>query len=92
MCWKAILGASPSARLMHQADACDMALRRPATIQRALVDGLFVCVEAELDHTKWYRTTDKDIAATIYTGFSQVFRMLKCVTYRHSLVWPPQNR
>ena len=50
---------------MHQADACYVALWRPSAVQRALVYWLFVCVEAEFDHTERQGSADEDIAAAI---------------------------
>jgi hypothetical protein len=50
---------------MQHAYASDMALGRPATIERGLVHGLFEGVEADLDHAEWYGSTHKDVTAAI---------------------------
>lgn len=50
---------------MHQRDTCYVALRGPTSVQGALVDGLLIGVDTELDHTKRYCTSNKDVASAI---------------------------
>jgi hypothetical protein len=50
---------------VHQTDARDVTFRRPPAVQCALVDRLFVCVQPQLHHAEWHRSSNEDIAAAV---------------------------
>ena len=62
---KPVLWPATRARLMHQGDACYVALWGPTSVERALIDRLLIGVKAEFDHTEWYRASNEDIASTV---------------------------
>lgn len=43
-----------------------MALRCISAVERTLVDGLFIRVDTQFDHAKWYCATHEYITATVW--------------------------
>ena len=74
---------------MHQTDTSNKALRRISSVQRTLVDRLFISIKTELHHTKRQCASNKDITAAdcmLLVSFDmQVLDQLASITRNRAL-------
>ena len=50
-----------------------MALRCISAVERTLVDRLFIRVDTQFNHAKWYRAANEDIAAAVCVAWYRAF-------------------